>query len=392
MSSFNKRKAVKDKAQRQKKQQIVELDQLLLDQNESEHRADAVHNSLICLEPDCFYVDEQVRRTIDPLEIEQRAASMKTNGQIQAIVVYPKTSTGPHKGKYKIDKGECRWRAAQLIEGFKLTAIIDPEAAKRNKRQRIIGQVVENDQRSDLRPLELATALQALIDEGLNQEEVALELGWITKTQKPNINKVSRILSILKLPQEGQQLAEQQLVTDLITLELLRKIFELNAKKFAVLCDLAKQEQGLSRKIVEQEFKQCKVNQNQSEAASTQGKSTLEKRVGQTREAKSLKPNPFSHERMSEPNKTSQDDDSISESKGLSEGRDTALKHDLMIENNAMVNAKIQVEWRGIKRGTLVLDKKPENSGFAWVRLEKTGDLISTELEDLKIRAVEIDG
>lgn len=394
MSSFNKRKAVKEKAQRSK-QQVVELDELLLDQNRPESSKPQPDPSLLILPPNSFYVDEQVRKSIDPHEIEQRAASMRSNGQIQAIVVYPADRSGKNKGKYKIDKGECRWRAAQLIEGFKLKAIIDPEALKRNNRKRIVGQIVENDQRADLQPLEIAQALEALLRDGMTQEEVAKELGWITRSKKPNINKVSRILSIMKLPEEGKRLISDGVVTDLITLEFLRKVYEVNPNKFSVLCDLAREDNGLSRKRAEQEFKQCKTNENSRKGDSGQQSGTEE----------------FSHERTElEPSRTVNPDmiesqqAQASSYSGNTETEDvkpdkshgsksdiSSHKPDQDSPTTAHVKQPtIHVEWRGLKEGVLVYDKEPEGEGTIWMKLNDSGDLISAELDELKIKAVTV--
>ncbi|MCG7952975.1 MAG: hypothetical protein N0E56_17430, partial [Candidatus Thiodiazotropha endolucinida] len=50
----------------------------------------------------------------------------------------------------------------------------------------------------------------------------------------------------------------------------------------------------------------------------------------------------------------------------------------------------IKVEWSGMQRGTLVFDQEPEEKGYIWLKLEKTGDLISAELEDLTIKSVSV--
>lgn len=419
-TSFSKRKAGKEKAQRTERQ-VTDLDEFLLDQEEEGTQKIPDDRILVVLPPSRFYVDEQVRKKIDPHEIEQRAASMRTNGQLQAIVVYPADTEGKNKGKHKIDKGECRWRAAQLIDGFELKAIVDPEAPKRNKRKRIVGQIVENDQRADLRPLEMALALDELLSDGMTQEEVAIELGWITRSKKPNINKVSRILSILKLPEEGQKLAEDHIVTDLITLEFLRKIYEVNPNKFSVLCDLAREDEGLSRKRAEQEYKQCKANENQessgeSSADATDGESTSGDHAQIAETSTEDANGEFSHERNEATESANLNDPETpsvaSESQETAEATEEPSekpqekhpRNQQTVPVNETVSAVgnvtasksnpiypvIEVEWRGMKRGTLVFDQEPEEKGYIWLKLEKTGDLISAELEDLTIKSVSV--
>lgn len=388
MSSFNKRKAVKEKTQRSK-QQVVELDELLLDQEKPRPSKTKPEQSLLLLPPNSFYVDEQVRKNIDPHEIEQRAASMRANGQIQAIVVYPADKNGKNKGKHKIDKGECRWRAAQLIEGFELKAIIDPDAPKRNKRKRIAGQIVENDQRADLQPLEMAQALEELLGDGMSQEEVAKELGWITRSKKPNINKVSRILSIMKLPEEGKKIISDGVVTDLITLEFLRKVFEVNPNKFSALCDLAREDNGLSRKRAEQEFKQCKANENSKGGGESE---EFSHERTEAEQSKAVNPDVIESQQVQASgysNTSSQMDDSDDSDKSVADTSSETTEQTQTTSPKGKLPT-IRVEWQGIREGVLIYDKTPEKEGFTWIKLDKGGDLISAELDDLKIKAVTV--
>lgn len=404
-TSFSKRKAGKDAKRTER--QVADLDEFLLDQEEGTQKIPD-NRILVVLPPSRFYVDEQVRKKIDPHEIEQRAASMRQNGQLQAIVVYPADTDGQNKGKHKIDKGECRWRAAQLINGFELKAIVDSEAPKRNNRKRIVGQIVENDQRADLRPLEMSLALDELLSDGMTQEEVATELGWITRSKKPNINKVSRILSILKLPDEGQKLAEENIVTDLITLEYLRKIYEVNPNKFTVLCDLAREDEGLSRKRAEQEYKQCKANQDQVSS----GESSFDA-IGEQHTTSECVDREFSHERIESicpPDANMKTPTAIAESQKSAEvsGEFNEKTQEKPSSNQMALNETInsfesprpstsksiypviEVEWRGIRKGTLVFDQEPKEKDSIWLKLEKTGDLITAELKDLKIKSVAV--
>ena len=329
---FDKKKKAKDDARRMRR--VGNLEDLLLDKGDDGGRQVPEERLLLVLPPSAFYVDEQVRKTIDPGDIEARAASMQANGQMQPIVVYPMDADG----RYKIDKGECRWRAAQLIDGFELQAVVDPQAARRDKRKRMLGQIIENDQRSDLRPLELALALAELVAAGMTMEQVALELGWITGSKKPNINKVSRILSILKLPRQGRELVRDNIVVDLMTLEYLRKIHEIQPKKFAQLCELARTGKSLSRERAEREYQQCKAG-------------GPAKQSGAAAAAKAAQP----------PRR---------------EAGTSAQRY-----------PGIEVEWRGRQTGLLVFDKQPAERGFIWVRLDND-ELISAGYDELRITSV----
>ena len=115
----------------------------------------------------------QPRQRFDEAEIESLAASIREKGVVQPLVVRP--GYGDEDGApYQIVAGERRWRAAQRAGLHELPAVVrqlsDPES--------IEIALVENLQRSDLNPLEEATAYRRLIREfDHRQEDVASALG-----------------------------------------------------------------------------------------------------------------------------------------------------------------------------------------------------------------------
>lgn len=329
-----------------KRHPVASLDDFLLGSVENS-AGDVIEipeeDKLLKLKSEYFYADDQVRKTFDDHEIEEMAASLRENGQIQPIVVHPADEDGRHK----IDKGECRWRAATLLNNFVLKAVIDPEAPSRTKTKRIISQFIENDQRNDVPPFDQAIAIKELIEEGMTMEEIAEQLGWITRShKKPNTNKVSRILSILKLPEEGQKLVRNGVVTDLITLEFIRKIHDSNPEKFSVVCDLAIEEKGLTRKRAEQEYKQCKLNESGENESSNQ---TQQKQPGRQ----------------------------SSNSQG---GTSRASSHKY---------PTIHIECNDGQSGMLLLEKKHSNAELAYIQLPND-DVVEVELNIIKIKRIEL--
>lgn len=111
----------------------------------------------------------QPRTDMHQEALEELAASIKTQGVMQPIVVRPISSD-----KYEIIAGERRWRATQMAGMDSIPAIIKPvgdEAA-------IAMSLIENIQRENLNPIEEAMALKRLQDEfELTQQEVADAVG-----------------------------------------------------------------------------------------------------------------------------------------------------------------------------------------------------------------------
>jgi len=148
-----------------------------------------------------FPRQNQPRRTLDPAELEQLAATIRTLGMIQPIVVRP--LDGNSRDGYEIVAGERRWRAAQLAGMSTVPAII----RSLDEQRTALYSLAENIARSDLNPMELANGYQSVLDHhGFSQTELAEAIGQHVKT-------VNRVLRLLKLPEGVRQLIEQGWLT-----------------------------------------------------------------------------------------------------------------------------------------------------------------------------------
>jgi ParB family chromosome partitioning protein len=133
----------------------------------------------------------QPRTRLDEAALEELAASIRQHGLLQPVVV----TRAEQEGRYLLVAGERRWRAAQRAGLQHLPAIVK-EAAPLDRLELAL---VENIQREDLSPLELAAAYRALIDEhGFTQEQVAQRIG------KSRV-AVANTVRLLQLPSEAHQ-------------------------------------------------------------------------------------------------------------------------------------------------------------------------------------------
>ncbi|MBK8046702.1 MAG: ParB/RepB/Spo0J family partition protein [Anaerolineales bacterium] len=164
----------------------------------------------------------QQRTQFDAISLEELAASIRTHGVIQPIVV---TAAPDRPGAYWIVAGERRWRAAKQA-GLESVPVIVREATPQQLMELAL---VENVQRADLNPLEEAAAYHALIAEyGLTQAEVAERVG----KSRP---AVANTVRLLQLPLEAQQ----ALTDGRITAGHARALLGLEAPK-ALLAALAR--------------------------------------------------------------------------------------------------------------------------------------------------------
>ena len=127
----------------------------------------------------------QPRTSPETENISQLADSIREHGILQPLIVLSK-GTG---GSYTLIAGERRLRAAQKA-GLEFVPVIVREA---NEQQQLEWALVENLQRSDLNPLEIANGYHQLADEfDLSHAEIAERVG-------KNRATVSNTLRLLKL-------------------------------------------------------------------------------------------------------------------------------------------------------------------------------------------------
>ena len=137
------------------------------------------------IEPNPF----QPRMSFDQEALEELADSVRTLGLIQPITV---RRIGPDQ--YQIISGERRYRACHKA-GMTMIPAYVRDASDQGMLEMAI---VENIQRQDLDPIELAMSYQRLIDEcSLTQEQMA---GRVGKKRA----SVTNILRLLKLPVKVQ--------------------------------------------------------------------------------------------------------------------------------------------------------------------------------------------
>ena len=111
----------------------------------------------------------QPRREFDEDSLKELAASIRTQGLMQPVVVRARP-----QGGYELIAGERRWRAAQLAGLARIPALIREVSDEQASAMALI----ENIQREDLNPLEEASALERLKDEfALSQQQVADAVG-----------------------------------------------------------------------------------------------------------------------------------------------------------------------------------------------------------------------
>lgn len=129
-----------------------------------------------------------------PLQgLEELSASLKQSGLLQPILVRRKGD-----GIYELISGERRWRAAKEAGLETIQSVI------RNcgDEESVILALVENLQRADLNPMEMARAYHRMMNEfGLTQDIIAQRVGC-------ERSSIANVVRLINLPSEIQQLIE----------------------------------------------------------------------------------------------------------------------------------------------------------------------------------------
>ena len=158
------------------------------------------HNTVVQLAVDRLIPNPgQPRKNFDETELQELAGSIIEHGIISPLIVMPSGKKDDNGNiSYIIIAGERRTRAARLA-GLKDVPVIIREYT--NQKQLEIS-LVENIQRSDLNPIEEASAYKNLMDfSGISQEELALRVG-------KNRSTVTNALRLLKLSADMQKSLE----------------------------------------------------------------------------------------------------------------------------------------------------------------------------------------
>ena len=135
----------------------------------------------------------QPRQEFDQEQLQELAASISRHGVLQPLLVRPQET-----GRYQLIAGERRWRAAGLA-GLETVPIVIQADAAAEAEERLTLALVENLQRADLNPIELATAFEQLAQSGWTQERIATQVG---KSRAA----VANLLRLRRLPDPIQRL------------------------------------------------------------------------------------------------------------------------------------------------------------------------------------------
>lgn len=143
----------------------------------------------------------QPRRHFEPEALTELATSIKQHGLAQPIVVSYDLATR----SYELIAGERRWRATQIAGLNEIDVVV---RQPKDEKHRMALTLIENLQRADLNPIEIALGYLRLMKEfGINQTALAEEVG---KSKAA----ISNTLRLLELSEEIQKALQYGQITE----------------------------------------------------------------------------------------------------------------------------------------------------------------------------------
>ena len=280
---------------------------------------------IVRVDIDLVYAEEQVRPEEDFEEevLDGMSNTYDSVGMLTPPRCYPRDKRG-----YQIWMGETRVRTARK-RGERFIDIYVGKPPK-DRKERIIGQLIENLQQSGLKPLATAKSFYELKQQfGMTGEEIAKTMG------KPT-SFVSKHLRLINAPENVASLLRDKVTSDVDLAYTLIQISE-QAPEEANKLVAAARETGISRAQVKSVLDGVK-----------------QKNVTNISHAKS---------------------------KSLSKKQDKQSGHD-----KKPLNWQVKVEFDG-QEGIILTDREPEEDGYIWVKVE-IGE-VSVEASSLRVKGLQ---
>lgn len=143
---------------------------------------------------------QQPRESIESDALNELSASIREHGILQPLIV----SRDPNQDTYTLIAGERRLRAAR-IAGLTLVPVIERSVSEQGQLELAL---IENLQRTDLSPLEMAEAYRHLSEDfSLTHEQIAERVG-------KSRTSVTNTLRLLNLPEQVRKALAENLISE----------------------------------------------------------------------------------------------------------------------------------------------------------------------------------
>lgn len=176
------------------------LDALIPGKEGEETQSSSAVGIMLIPTENIFPNPQQPRTQIDDQHLNELAASILEHGILQPLIV----SKQPDMDGYTLVAGERRWRAA-TIAGLSMVPVIERTVSEQGQLEIAL---IENLQRTDLTPLEMAVAYRHLAEDFLlTHEQIAERVG-------KSRTSVTNTIRLLNLPEQVRKALAENLISE----------------------------------------------------------------------------------------------------------------------------------------------------------------------------------
>jgi ParB family chromosome partitioning protein len=318
----------------------------------------------------------QPRNVFDEAKLNELAETIKNRGVKTPISVRPSDTSG----RYVINHGARRFRASKIAEKSTIPAFIDTKYTAED-------QIVENIQRDNLTPREVAEFIDKRLKEGMKKGEIAKVIG------KSNAY-VSQHINLLNMPKAIAEAFNSGRCQDITVISELMTAYKQTSEE--VTKWLADESLDINRSTVrllreyidesaDKKSKQTPQEQQEESGASVElteagaGVNTMsgenDEQIGKTHNEHGL----AEYHNHSMGIGEQSDPPQISTDKSEKDAKPA--------DPEKIKRAIVQIEIYG-RPGQLILNKRPSSHGNAWMKYEDEGEEFEGTLEQVKVTAI----
>ena len=288
---------------------------------------------------------DQPRQVFDQEKLEELAATIKIRGVKTPISV----RNSEVEGRFIVNHGARRLRASKIAGKTTIPGFVDNEYNAED-------QLIENIQRDNLTPREVAEFISKRIKSGMKKGEIAKTIG-----KSPAY--ITQHVNLLDLPDPIARAFNAGRSQDVTVINELVSAYKTNPEE--VVQWLADDSQEINRSSVRM------LREYIAELAEGDGRQSVE---GQ---------------KSKEPNQPQEDQGGSPEGEADSKNKPAGQKKERETQGDPdkLKKAIVQIEIFG-RAGQLLLNKRPSAHGQAWIKYEDDGEEFETSLEQVKIVAI----
>jgi ParB family chromosome partitioning protein len=309
--------------------------------------------------------DSQVRTKMDPESLKELAASILEHGIKSPISV----RSADDNGNYKINYGHRRFRASRIAGKTTIPAFIDDEHTD-------FHQVIENIHREELTPVEIAHFIQRRLEAGDKKSDIAKTLG------KP-ASYVSDHAAMLEMVPEILDLYEAGTCRSIQVLANLHRAHKKHPEKVEAFCRKIQGDLTAAQvRMFTESLKQPEKSQQEAEAPTTAQQPRPSKENGNKSSTEEATRNPVAQEEQQRPGTTGGNSP-----ENNSRQQPTRVAIEAQGGDNQLKNPVVQV-LHNDRPGRLILNRRPEGMGRAWLKYDDNGAEIEAELIQVELVAI----